>query len=73
MITHSSAVPFDNVDPSWRTYCGLTADEMVSMVVLGLEGQPHSWAPDGQMTCARCREQLPRSLDSEIVEEWLTS
>jgi hypothetical protein len=70
IITHSSATPFDNVDPDWRTYCGLTADRVAELVVNRDEaGNIHSWMPGALMTCPSCRAVLQQP--GETMEAWL--
>jgi hypothetical protein len=72
-IVHSSATPFDNVNPDWTTYCGLTAVEVAELVVhRDPAGFSHGWRPNGEMDCAACRlAALPWNLQSDNVEEWL--
>jgi len=74
-IVHSSATSFDNVDPAWRTYCGLTANEVMNLILnLDAAGFSHSWKPDGEMNCEACTTAaLPWNLTPENVEAWLAT
>lgn len=73
LIIHSSATSFSNVDPEWRTYCGLTADEVAHFIANGDPfGFQHRWKPSGQMTCDACKTAALKA-PWQSLEEWLAT